>query len=236
MFVSFLAGYFKYIFILLLLIIIHEIGHLFVANILGYKINEVIIFPFGGLTKYDEYLNGSMLKELLVLLGGPLFQILFYILILILYKNNFITDFNFNIISILHKTLLCFNFLPIIPLDGSKLLNLFLQLFISYKKSNIILIIISFISIFILVIYEKRLIIIFLAFILIKTIIEEIYLHNVKFNKFLLERYLHYFNFKKGKLITNISNIKRSKEHDILYNNKIYTEKEYLNHLYKTMI
>ncbi len=195
--------------------------------------SKVIIFPFGGLTKYDAYLNGSMIKEFFVLIGGVLFQELFYLLILILYQQNFITDINFNIVSEFHKTLLYFNFLPIIPLDGSKFLSLFLEGFISYKKSNVILIVISFISLFGLLIYERRLIILFLAFILIKTIIEEVHNHNIKFNKFLLERYLHNFNFKKGKLVTNIKNIKRSKKHNIIYNNKIYEEEEYLNHLYK---
>ncbi len=112
-------------------------------------------------------------------------------------------------------------------------MNLILESVLPYKLSNIILIIISYIAIFVIVIYEKRLIIIFLAILLIKSIISEIKNHNFKFNKFILERYLYIFKFREGKVLNNIKKIKRNKTHKIIYNNKVYTEKEYLNTLYK---
>lgn len=220
-------------FILLFLIFIHELGHLLFAYLIGYRKVKIILYPFGGVTKYNELLNSSMTKELIVLMGGPIFQELIFLLLILLYKNSFITDINFNIASSLHKTLFYFNFLPIIPLDGSKLLSLFLEKFFSYKKSNIILIIISILSIFILVIFEKRFIIIFLSAILIKSIMNEINIHKLKFNKFILERYLYNFKFKEGKLIKNIKKIKRSKKHKIIENNQIISEEEYLKSIYK---
>jgi stage IV sporulation protein FB len=174
-----------------------------------------------------------MLNELLILLGGPLFQEILYIIFMILYKNNLISNMNFNIINIFHKNLLYFNFLPIIPLDGSKLLILLLEKIFPYKKSNIILVIISFISIFLFSVFEDRVIFIMLSCILIKSIIEEANLINIKYNKFLLERYLNNYKFKKGNLIDSIEKIKRSKCHDIIEDNKIYSEKEYLDKYFK---
>lgn len=191
------------------------------------------IYPFGGLTKYNELLNTSMSKELIALLGGPITQELLFLLLYILYINGLISEVNFTIISQIHRALFFFNFLPIIPLDGSKILSLFLEKIFSYKKSNIILIVVSFITIFIVVIFEKRLIFVLLSSILIKNIFNEINIHNMKFNKFLLERYLYNFNFKEGKTISNIKKIKRSKSHKIIKNNKIYKEKEYLDLMYK---
>ncbi len=203
------------------------------ASFVKVKSGAVMIYPFGGITKYDVLLNSSMSNELVILLGGPLLQEIFYIIILILYRSGLITEINFNIVSTLHMTLLYFNFLPIIPLDGSKLLNLLLEKIFSYKKSNIILIIISFVTIFIVAIFEKRKIFIFLSIILIKNIFNEINMHRAKFNKFILERYLYNFKFKEGKLINNIKKIKRSKRHKIIENNQILSEEEYLKSRYK---
>lgn len=203
------------------------------ASLLGYKESSIIIYPFGGITKYNSNLNSPMLNELLILIGGPIFQEILFLIILILYKNNLVSIINFNIVSLFHKNLLYFNFLPIIPLDGSKLLLLILEKIFPYKKSNILLVIISFISIFLFAVFEKRLIFILLSCILIKSINEEANILNIKYNKFLLERYLKDFKFKKGKLINSIEKIKRSKEHNIIENNKIYSEKEYLDKYFK---
>lgn len=230
---SLLSGYFRYIFILTFIIIFHELGHLFFAYLCGYKEASVVIYPFGGITKYNGYLNSPMLQELFLLIGGPLFQEILFLILSILYKNNLISEINFNIIHLFHTNLIYFNFLPIIPLDGSKLLLLILEKFFSYKKSNVTLIIISFISILLFSIFEKRIIFILLACLLIKSIIEEASLLNLKYNKFLLERYLYTFNLKKGKLINKIDEIRRGKKHNIIEKGIIYTEKEYLHKYFK---
>ena len=56
---------------------------------------------------------------------------------------------------------------------------------------------------------------------------------NIKYNKFLLERYLYDFELRKGKLINSIEKIKRGRKHKILCNGIIYSEKEYLDKYYK---
>ena len=55
---SFLSGYFEYMYLLLLTIFIHESGHYFFSSLVGFKYKEIIIYPFGGLTLYNEDLNG----------------------------------------------------------------------------------------------------------------------------------------------------------------------------------
>lgn len=218
---------------MLFIITFHELGHLFIASLIGYKDASIVIYPFGGITKYNGYLNSSINNEFLILLGGPLFQEILYMILIFLYKNNFVSDINFNIIETLHKSLLFFNLLPIIPLDGSKFILLILEKIFPYKLSNIIIIIISFITIFLLSVFEKRIVFILLSCMLIKSIIEEANILSIKFNKFLLERHLYNFNFKKGKLINRIEKIKRNKNHNILCDNKVLSEKEYLNEYFK---
>ena len=99
MLISFLSGYFQYIYILLLIIFIHEFGHFFISNLINIKANKIIIYPFGGLTIYDSDLNLNTNKELISLLGGITFQLLFYFLVVIIHNNNLMTHNVFNIIS-----------------------------------------------------------------------------------------------------------------------------------------
>lgn len=212
---SFLSGYFEYVFLFLLIILIHECGHLIFGKISGINNIEIILYPFGGITKYDEKLNISIKKELLCLIGGITFQILFYLLILYLYKNFYITDNVYNKIHKIHTLLIYFNFMPILPLDGGKIINIFLDMIFPYKKSYIISIIISLIFIVYFSLNNITYFSIFLTLFLIKYIIIEIKNISIKYNKFLLERYLYKYNFKKIRIIRKIDNLKRDYYHII---------------------
>ncbi len=146
---SFLSGYFEYMYILLFIILVHETGHYFIAILNNVKISKLIIYPFGGITHFDSDLNISIKKELQILLGGIIFQVIFFFLINEMYKNSLITKHVFDLFKKINYILISFNFLPIIPLDGGKLLNITLDRFISYKKSIYVTIIISIIFVMI---------------------------------------------------------------------------------------
>ena len=88
--VSFLSGYFEYIFLLLLIIFIHESGHYFFSKLVNFKYSEIIIYPFGGVTKYQEDLNINSNKELFVLIVGIIFHLFFCYLIKELFDYNYI--------------------------------------------------------------------------------------------------------------------------------------------------
>ena len=110
------------------------------AKIIGFKFDKIILYPFGGITIYNEDLNVNSNKELFVLLGGIIFQLLFFILLLILYNNLYITEHTFKIIKKINIILISFNFMPVIPLDGGKLTNIILDKLFSYQQlSKIIL-------------------------------------------------------------------------------------------------
>ena len=228
MLISFLSGYFQYIFILLLIIFIHEFGHFFISNLVKIKTNKIIIYPFGGLTIYDSDLNLNTNKELLSLFGGLLFQIIFYLITVILFNNNFITYNVFIIIKKINFLLISFNFLPIIPLDGGKLLNIILDKLFSYKLSNKLTIVISIIFMIIFLLSKKTLLSFLLFLFLVKEIILEMNNIENKYINFLFERYKNNYNFKKIKRITNHNKFKRDYYHII---NGI-TEREYLSKLF----
>ncbi|MEG2311502.1 MAG: M50 family metallopeptidase, partial [Bacilli bacterium] len=121
-FICIITGLFKPFLIITILIVIHELGHLLMALYYGWKIDKIIIFPFGGVTKFNEKINKPIREEFLILIMGPIIQIIFY----------FLCDYFFGYNAMLekyHYTLLIFNLLPIFPLDGSKLVHLFLEIF-----------------------------------------------------------------------------------------------------------
>lgn len=212
---SFLSGYFEYMFILLIIIYVHEMGHYIFAMLNNVKIAKLIIYPFGGITIFDSDLNISIKKESLVLIGGILFQVLFFIFINHIYIKGNITAHVYNIYKEINYILISFNFMPIIPLDGGKLLNIILDKLTTYKKSMYITILISFIFVMYFLIKKRTLFSLVITMFLIKEIIMEYKNINYKYNKFLLERYLNNYNYKKIKIIKNINDFKRGYYHVI---------------------
>lgn len=228
MLISFLSGYFQYIYILLLIIFIHEFGHFFISNLINIKANKIIIYPFGGLTIYDSDLNLNTNKELISLLGGITFQLLFYFLVVIIHNNNLMTHNVFNIIKRINIILISFNFLPILPLDGGRLLNILLDKIFPYKLSNKLTLIVSILFLGLFIMYKRTILSILLFAFLLKEIILEINNIDNKYMTFLFERYKNNYSFKKIKRINNLNKFKRDYYHII---NGV-TERKYLSKLF----
>lgn len=227
---SFLAGYFEYMYLFLITILIHECGHMIFAKIIGFKFDKVILYPFGGITIYNEDLNVSSNKELFVLLGGITFQLIFFWLLLILYNHSYITEHTFSIIKRINIILVSFNFMPVLPLDGGKLTNIIFDKIFSYRLSNIISIVISIFFICIFIVKNKTIFGAVLTLFLIKSIIIEITNLKYKYNKFILERYINDYNFKRTIIVSSIYKFKRDKKHII---NSIF-EHDFLCKLFDT--
>ena len=219
----FLCGYLKIGIIIFLIVLFHELGHIFFIKLFKYKIINVTLYPFGGITKIDKDINTPLNKELLIACGGIIFQLILFIIIYFV-PINVITK------ELLYKynmSILLFNMLPIIPLDGSIIINSLLNKIFSYKVSYYLYIIISIIfSIFYLFFnywYSLNNYLIVSLFI-IKTYYA---IKNYKYLKarLLLERYLNkyeyrYISTKTGNLdILKIDTYQYFKE-----NNKIVSE------------
>ncbi|MFV0250116.1 MAG: site-2 protease family protein [Bacilli bacterium] len=225
-----ITGLFKDFIIISALTFIHEIGHITGAYLYKWKIDKVVILPFGGVTIFDENLNRPWIQEFVILILGPIFQIIFYEIIKYLNPNT-------HLLTTYHYSLLIFNFIPIIPLDGSKFLKLTLEKFLPFKLSYSIVIFFSFIiAIFILIIsiIKINLTTILLLIFLFKEILNEYSKRNHRYNKFLLERYLFKLNFFKTKKIIGkkINNLKRDYKHIFYIENKWVTEKELLKKIF----
>ena len=187
-----LTGMYKDFLIIILIIIIHEFGHLLMALLFKWNIDKISIYPYGGCVKFNEKINRPLKEELLILISGPFFQILFFIIITILYKNSILSFRNYLLFKTYHYTLLFFNLLPIYPLDGGKILNLILSKIISFNLSNKLTIYISLITIIIFLqsnTYQKNYSLLLTIGVLMQNIYKFYTNINYIYNRFLLERY-----------------------------------------------
>lgn len=168
-------------------------------------------------------LNIHPFKELIILLFGPIFQFIAYMLLILFFNKSLVLKY--------HLGILLFNLLPIYPLDGGRLLDLFFENFISYKKALKLSIFISYIIVIIIFIKSNSLkldilITIILLLLLVRKEHKKI---NYKYHKFKLERYLKDYRFKKSRIITNENDLYRNTRHLLKINDKYYWEKEYLS-------
>lgn len=234
-----LTGYFSNLLVFTSIILIHELGHYTLAKINKLKVEKIIIYPYGGLVKMNNLINTSINIELIVAISGILFQTIYYLIIVFLYKNNLIRTYIFNLFTMYNKSILLFNILPIHPLDGSKVLNLLLSKILPFNttnKLNIIISIITLITIIYINYYKFNYTTILIIGIIIDNIIKYYKQLKYLFNKFLLERYIYNITYNKTKKINKINNMYKEKYHIIKENNTYITEKQALSHKFKRKI
>ena len=224
-----LTGYFYNLIIFTSLILIHELGHYLMCLKYKVKVNKIIIYPYGGLLKLEDIVNRDIDEELLISIMGIFFQTIYYTVILILYKNNYIREYIFNIYTMYHYSMLIFNILPIYPLDGFKIFNLILSKVFYFKLANYLSFIISIIML--ITIFTKGInnySYMMIIFILIDNTYK--YYKGLKYlyNKFILERYLYKYNYSKIKIINNKNKMYKNKLHIFKIDNKYIKEKDYL--------
>ena len=222
-----------FILVLGITVFVHELGHFLTASILKVELDKIYIYPFGGISKFNIELNERLERELLILVLGPLSQFLFA---LILESLSFFSHYS-KIIEIYNYTILGFNLLPIYPLDGGKLINILLSYISSFKRSLNITLIISY---FVITIIGIKLLLSDFSLSIIMIICFLIYKVNIEWknkkylnDKFLLERYLHNYSFKKRKYVSSTDDMMRNKYHLFKIDGKYHTEREVLFNKFK---
>lgn len=121
--------------IFLFFVIIHEMCHLIVGLIIGGKANKMYITPFG--VSLEMYLYGKTkhLNKIIFYLSGPIINIILGFIF-------FYLKFDFKLVYT-NFAIGLFNLLPILPLDGGKVLKEILTIVFDSQMSNDIIIIFS---------------------------------------------------------------------------------------------
>lgn len=134
-----------------MIVFLHEIGHAAAAQYFSWKINRIKILPFGGVCEVDEHGNRPIKEEFIVIIAGPSQHLLLAGIIFLLKVSAVISPGDAQLFFQFNLMVLLFNLLPIWPLDGGKLVQLFLAsrkpYMDAYKQS-------LFISILVLIMFH----------------------------------------------------------------------------------
>lgn len=153
-------------------------------------------------------------------------QMFLYVPFLFFYNNGFITELTYNIFLTYNKFIILFNIMPIVPLDGSKILGSVLEMIMPYKLN---LKLINLLSIIVILgfanVSEFNLSLIIIICFLVMETFKLVRNHNYIFNSFLLERYLYDIKHRRVKNVKSINQIYKNyynfinnvKERDVLY-------------------
>ena len=204
----FLCGKFNYFLIISIILFAHDLGHILIMIKYKIRINMITIFPFGSIIDTNIHYNEKSYIKLLIALAGITFQLILYFIFHFLFKLGIISIIDYQIFMRYNLMIILFNLLPIVPLDGSKILESILELFTPYKITLYLEVIISIIFICILF-YESMFsldLVLIIIFLLYKSY--ELFF-NIKYiyYKFRLERYLNRVIYKKVKYIKSINYI-----------------------------
>lgn len=117
-----------------LCILLHEFGHAFVGQKLGYKLNMISLMPYGArLSGSEKHIDAN--DDIKISIAGPVVNLILILLSFIIFlfvPSGF--ELLKTFISVNVYTLL-FNILPVFPLDGGRLLVAILSKKISRAKA-----------------------------------------------------------------------------------------------------
>ncbi len=125
-------------------VVLHEMGHSLVGKKLGYKLNIITLMPYGAMLSGN---NSTFSKddEIKIAIAGPLVNAILIIMCVAIWwifptVYNFTTEFVMcNIYT------LCFNLLPVYPLDGGRIFFALLSKKIPRRKAHKIVKIVGYI-------------------------------------------------------------------------------------------
>ncbi len=131
--------------ILMLFALIHELGHLIIGLLLGFKPEKMTILPYGlkisfktsnkDLNKKIQKANLLSIKKIVLALAGPITNIICIIVTLIISKNIILEKEFYENIMYANILIAVFNMLPIYPLDGGRIVKEVIHIIYGLRKS-----------------------------------------------------------------------------------------------------
>ena len=123
----------------LLALVLHELAHIFTAKAFRLPVPEVEITPFGGVAHMEDISQATPVQQFLVAAAGPLMSWLCCLVCAGLLQLQWVSLYQIEGFLRWNLLLLCFNLLPVLPLDGGRMLQAVLTPFIGWQKAMRIL-------------------------------------------------------------------------------------------------
>jgi stage IV sporulation protein FB len=119
-------------------ILLHEMGHIYMAKKLNYNVEKGFVSIFGGGAIVDESYTNNDKHAIKIALAGPIVNIIIsmfcFILGIIFLNYDFLFE-NILILLSINLILAFLNLVPIFPLDGGRVLLHTLSIYLSKKTS-----------------------------------------------------------------------------------------------------
>ncbi|MBU8879551.1 M50 family metallopeptidase [Bacillus sp. FJAT-29790] len=122
--------------LLLLIIFVHEMGHAAAASFFSWRIKRIALLPFGGVAEMDEHGNRPLKEEVIVILSGPLQHLWMMGLAYVLFQFSLLPEGIYQLFIQYNLMILLFNLLPVWPLDGGKLIFLWMSLYYAFPIAH----------------------------------------------------------------------------------------------------
>ncbi|SDX40785.1 M50 family metallopeptidase [Paenibacillus sp. CF384] len=123
MLASVVTGYFVELLTLFAIVLVHELGHVMMAKGFGWRIREVKLLPFGGVAEVEEGSGVPAKEEALVAIAGPLQNVWMAAVAWLLGQLGIWSHEWADYVWQANVMIGLFNLLPILPLDGGKLMQ-----------------------------------------------------------------------------------------------------------------
>jgi stage IV sporulation protein FB len=116
--------------LLVLVIVLHELGHYIAMRAFGYRNLEMLFVPMLGAYVSGQHESVEPAKRLVVLFAGPIPGLVLGTMFGMLYSYNH--QYIFYLLALMFILLNLFNLIPIAPMDGGQILNI---LFPGFQRS-----------------------------------------------------------------------------------------------------
>jgi stage IV sporulation protein FB len=145
--IAVLTARFIELFLILFIILVHEMGHAAAASFFSWRVKKISLLPFGGVAEVEEHGNRPLIEEGVVILAGPFQHIWMMGLAFLFYELSILPELWYGLFIQYNVMILIFNLLPIWPLDGGKLLFLLFSLKHSFPDAHKFTLLVSICSI-----------------------------------------------------------------------------------------
>ncbi len=135
MLTSVLTGRFAEVATLFVIVLLHELGHLLAALRFGWNVREVKLLPFGGVLEVEDAGSVPAKEEALVALAGPLQNGILAGLAWLLGQAGLLDPIWTGDFISANAMIALFNLLPILPLDGGRMLQAGVSLHVPYHRT-----------------------------------------------------------------------------------------------------
>ncbi|PKR79116.1 hypothetical protein CEY16_05025 [Halalkalibacillus sediminis] len=140
---SYFLGMFIELFSFLVIVTIHELGHFVAAKYFKWNVRRLVLWPFGGVMETEDFYNRPRKEELIVILAGPI-QHVWIAVFLWAMPLSFGEHIMIERLWLINLLVLGFNLIPIMPLDGGRLVFIMMNKWISLYRAIICMSIVSF--------------------------------------------------------------------------------------------